>query len=205
MSYTLGMYTTSLLPKPISNLNSKQILCKGDSLRPQALGFYKNRKIEIEKKNTRTQTNTHLFHSLSTEQVHFASTSLRHDQPSAGARIWRQYRHHVLPGQRVWQRSVCAGTGWSHCGHFWSARRLVQFWKSVSIPHWFRFQTWFYIYLVILYNTHSDYYTHTHTHRLKRGLIRLPTSNISLIETHFWITYCRSFRERFVPSIHHYV
>lgn len=35
----------------------------------------------------------------------------RYDQPSAGARIWWQHWHHVLPGQRVWLRSLCAGSG----------------------------------------------------------------------------------------------
>lgn len=58
--------------------------------------------------------------------VHFSLTFLRHDKSSVGARVWWQHRHHVLPSQRVWQRSICSGSGWSHCCHLWSARRWVQ-------------------------------------------------------------------------------
>lgn len=70
-----------------------------------------------------------------TSALCFALASLRYDKPSAGARIWWQYWHHVLPGQCVCLRSLCAGSGWSHCRHLWIARRWVQSETSQHYHH----------------------------------------------------------------------
>lgn len=86
------------------------------------------------------------FYSEYNRQVCCLSlASLRHDKPGAGSWIRWQHWHHVLPGQRVWLRPLCARSGWSHRGHIRSARRWVQYetaptldqdiYKELCFPH----------------------------------------------------------------------